>query len=167
MSEQDNKNFEGFNLIEEERKRLKARAQANDKLLTNQQMMGFMQEADPEGKFTLNSQYIYEMISHDAKSIYKYDVEENRMDARALLDLLYQYYNAIGMSSLIAELYYLDRVANNEYSPLTRGGRLGGRGHIVHKQGTEEDQERAETFADLWQEAIYRRHEIAEKENDA
>ena len=167
MSEQDNKNFESFNLIEEERKRLKARAQANDKLLTNQQMMGFMQEADPEGKFTLNSRYIYEMISHDAKSIYEYDVEDNRMDAKALLDLLYQYYNAIGMSSLIAELYYLDRVANNEYSPLTRGGRLGGRGHIVHEQGTEKDQERAETFADLWQEAISRRHEIAEKEKDA
>ena len=166
MSE-DNKGVEKFNLFEAEREREIARAQQNERLVTNQQMMDFMKEADPEQKFAVNSRYIYEMMSHDASSMYEYDVEDNRMDARALLDLLYQYYNAIGMSSLIAELYYLNSVAYSEYEPLTRGGRLGGRGRIVHKDGTEEDQERAEKFADLWQEAIYRRHDIAEKENDA
>jgi len=163
MSEND-KQFKGINIFEEERKREIARAQSNDQFVTNKQMMEFMNDLNPEEKFRLNTKYIYTMMHHDASSMYQYDVEDARMDARALLDLLYQYYNAIGMSGLIAELYHLDKIGYAEYDPLTVGGRIGGRGRILHKHGTKEDQERAEKFADLWSEAIYRRHDIAEKE---
>ena len=43
MSE-DNKGIEKFNLFEAEREREIARAQQNERLLTNQQMMDFMKE---------------------------------------------------------------------------------------------------------------------------
>jgi hypothetical protein len=70
-------------------------------------VVDFFKDYPEDERLLLSNEVIYGMLHHKGNSLFKYDRDSYRSDAKALVVLLSDLYKPLGFAGLLAEMYWV------------------------------------------------------------
>jgi len=101
--------FDGW--IEQENER----RNANENLFLTKDVVDCIKDCEEDERFLVSEKALYEMLHHAGNTLFTYERDSYRNDAKALVILLSDYYKPLGFAGLLAELFWVLNQSHTRY----------------------------------------------------
>jgi len=104
-----------MNLLDGLKQEFNERRDRNENLFLTKDVLEWIKDCEKDERFLINDKAIYEMLHHAGNSLFTYERDSYRNDAKALVILLSDYYKPLGFAGLLAELFWVLNQSLTEY----------------------------------------------------